>query len=164
VNKITTVAVPAAVLIAAVAGCSSSAAPEPHTASASASTSAAAAQTCHQLYQAWKTGPEKAIVDGPLKTDLKHVQGAGANDDLSAMRKALISIGRDAKALRANPIPACADPKGYWPRFLSLLQASGDNARTASGLFGLVAAEAPLKKIVPVENKLSAELKATGAR
>ena len=58
-------------------------------------------------------------------------------------------------------MPACADPKGYWTRMLADIRASGDNARIASGLAGLIAAEVPLKKVRPLTTKLGAEIKHT---
>lgn len=60
-----------------------------------------------------------------------------------------------------DPAPACADPHGYWRQILARIKAAGDNAGTASGLTGLILAEAPLKAIPALEKKLDAELKRT---
>ncbi|MGH3171342.1 MAG: hypothetical protein ACRDN0_36460 [Trebonia sp.] len=66
-----------------------------------------------------------------------------------------------AAVLRRYPMPACADPHGYWKAVLARIKAAGDNAGTNSGLFGLLVAEAPLRGVPALENKLDAELKKT---
>jgi len=33
-------------------------------------------------------------------------------------------------------MPACADPRGYWEKILTRIQAAGDNAGADSGLSG----------------------------
>jgi hypothetical protein len=30
----------------------------------------------------------------------------------------MVKVGRDARALSAYKMPACADPKGYYPKWL----------------------------------------------
>jgi hypothetical protein len=81
--------------------------------------------------------------------------------DLPKMQAALKRTGRVATELAAYPIPRCADPKGYWPRILALLQAAGDNARSGSGLAEIMMAVAPLREVKSFESKLGAELKKT---
>jgi hypothetical protein len=132
------------------------------TTASSAPTSAAPATpaSCHQQYKAWKTGPAKAEAK-KLAGALKSVQSAGASDDLVLIESGLKRSGRIAHQLQALPMPACADPKGYWKRSLADIRASGDNAGTASGLMGLIAAEVPLKKVPPLTTKLGAEIKHT---
>ena len=56
-------------------------------------------------------------------------------------------------------MPACADPGGYWMQVLAHIKAAGDNAGSASGLGGLLLAEAPLKQVPGMEQKLTQELK-----
>ena len=58
-------------------------------------------------------------------------------------------------------MPACADPAKYWQQVLSEVKAGGDNAGSTSGLGGMLLALEPLKKVPPLETKLSAELKRT---
>jgi len=58
-------------------------------------------------------------------------------------------------------MPACADPHGYWKQILTRIKAPGDDAGAASGLTGLLLAEAPLKTVPGLEKKLGAELKRT---
>lgn len=116
--------------------------------------------TCKQQYAAWKTGPAHAQAM-TLKADGKALDAAGSSEDIKMILSSLKTIGADATALQAYPMPACADPKGYWPQVLADMKAAGDNADGASGLGGLLLAEAPLKKVQPLETKLNAELAKT---
>jgi hypothetical protein len=149
----------AALTLAACGGSTPAAAP-----TVAATKSVTAAQACKQSYDAWKTGPAKTIETGKLEPALKRVQAAGASEDLSELRSALEATGRAARDLKAYPMPVCADPRGYWPQMLALLQASGDNARSSSGLSALLLAEAPLQKVPGIEGKLTAELKRDAAK
>ena len=71
------------------------------------------------------------------------------------------SSGRDAGQLEQYPMPACADPAGYWTQMLADLKAAGDNAGATSGLGGLITAMAPAEKVKPLDTELSAELART---
>jgi hypothetical protein len=130
-------------------------APASATAVAAATHPAAAAPTCKQQYHAWRYSP----AGKKLKADLGAVESAGATDDIPVMLATLKTAGADAAAM--DPAPACADPHGYWKQILARIKAAGDNASTASGLTGLVLAEAPLKDVPGLEKKLDAELKRT---
>jgi hypothetical protein len=113
-----------------------------------------------QQYSAWKHGP--ALAPGKrLVAALNAVQSAGTSEDIPAMTAALKTAGSAAVDLGRYPIPACADPHGYWGAVLARIRAAGDNAGTASGLSGLILAEAPLKDVPGLEAKLDAELKRT---
>jgi hypothetical protein len=164
--------VPAAagLVVLALAGCGSASTPsgapaaQAVTLTASASPSATAvALTCKQKYDAWKTGPAKAIETGQLEPALKKVTAAGSSEDLVLLRSSLMATGRAAVKMEAYPMPPCADPKGYYAQFLGLIQAAGDNAKASSGLGALILAEAPLEKVPAVERKLDAELKKDAA-
>jgi hypothetical protein len=149
----------------AAAGCGGQhAAPTAATATAAASTAAAthpaAAPSCKQQYKTWKYGPARPV-GKKLTATLKAVQSAGATEDLPATLAALKKAGKTAARLESYPMPACADPRGYWEKILARIQAAGDNAGAGSGLSGLILAEAPLKDVPGLEAKLSAELKRT---
>lgn len=116
--------------------------------------------TCHQQYESWKKAA--APQARKMKNAVKRVESASHAADITRMESGLKSAGRAASALRrSHPVPRCADPAGYYSRFLGYITASGDNARSASGLGGLILAEVPLKRVVPVEKKLDAELDRT---
>ena len=122
------------------------------------SASAAKPLTCKQRYDAWKTGPAHAQ-GKQFDADLSKVSAAGSAEDITALASALKTAGADATALEQYPMPACADPDGYWAQMLTRIKAAGDNAGSASGLGGILLAEAPLKQVPGLEQKLSAELK-----
>lgn len=121
---------------------------------------AARPASCKQQYASWKTGSARA--DGKqLTADLAKVTKASDSEDIPELTSALKTAGADAGALQAYPMPACADPAGYWGQILSRLKAAGDNAGVSSGLGSLLAAEAPLQSVPGLESKLTAELKRT---
>jgi hypothetical protein len=122
------------------------------------SAGAAKPLTCKQQYDAWKTGPARAP-GKQFEADLSKVSGAGSADDIMALTSALKTAGADATALEQYPMPACADPGGYWAQMLARIKAAGDNAGSASGLGGILLADAPLKQVPGLQQKLSAELK-----
>jgi hypothetical protein len=122
------------------------------------SASAAKPLSCKQQYNAWKTGPAHAR-GKQLAADLNKISAAGNVEDITALTSALEAVGADAAALEQYPMPACADPDGYWGQMLARIKAAGDNAGSASGLGGILLAEAPLKQVPGLQQKLSAELK-----
>ena len=147
-------------LIAAAAACSAHpavSASATASATAVATHSAAEPPSCKQQYHAWRYSPASK----KLKASLSAVQSASTTDDIPAMLTALKTAGADAAAMEDHPAPACADPRGYWKQIFARVRAAGDNASTASGLTGLILAEAPLKAVSALEKKLTAELKRT---
>ena len=150
----------AAAAVAMLAGCgTTTTTPAISATGGAAATHTSAPLSCKQQYKTWKYGPARAIVKQQLGPALKAVTAAGSVQDLLKMQAALKRTGRVAAELAAYPIPRCADPKGYWPRMLALLQAGGDNASTSGGLAGLLAAMGPLQSVKGIEAKLGAELK-----
>jgi hypothetical protein len=150
-------ALPALAAVVALTACGTHAATTSSTAAAPATTAAA---SCHDQYQAWKTGAGKAKAKQLVKA-LDSLQSAG--EDLVLMTDALKRSARIAHQLQAYPIPRCADPAGYWRKTLADIRAGGDNASTSSGLAAVILAMAPLKEVPPLERKLTAELKKTTA-
>jgi hypothetical protein len=114
--------------------------------------------TCAQQYQAWRTGPANAP-GKKLEADAAALTKAA--DDIPVMTSDLKAVGTDATALGAYPMPACADPAGYWQQYLSAMKAAGDNAGSASGLSALILAEVPLKQVPAIQSRLTAELAKT---
>lgn len=138
----------------ALAGHGSTAAP--------AAAAVAKTETCKQQYAAWKTSPARAGVN-KMGAAMQKVQSAADAGDIPETDSDLKAAGNDAAALRAYPMPACADPAGYWPRILTDIKAGGDNAGSSTGLGGMILAMEPLKKVGPLEKKMHAELKRTTA-
>lgn len=164
-----------AILILAMTGCGGSAptassharsllAPSSAASSGTRQAPAQTATTCRQQYDAWKGNGAATLMAKQLTADLGRVQTAGSDEDIVALRSALIATGATAAKLASYPaMPACADPHGYWRKMLGYLRAAGDNASAASGLGALLLAEAPLEKVPAVEAKLTAELKKAAA-
>jgi hypothetical protein len=116
--------------------------------------------TCADQYANWKGGPANAA-GKQAEADAAAVSAAGKSEDITEMDSSLKALGADAAALQAYPMPACADPAGYWQQYLSAMKAAGDNAGTASGLGALILAYAPLKQVPAIQSKLTAELAKT---
>jgi hypothetical protein len=148
----------AAVVVIAVAAVALGGTSKPSAAAAAA----AKTETCKQQYAVWKTGPAKAGAD-KIVADLGKLQSAANAEDIPETDADLKAAGDDANALKAYPMPACADPAGYWPQVLTDIKAGGDNVGSASGLGGMILAMAPLKMVQQLETKLGAELKRTTA-
>ena len=114
--------------------------------------------TCPEQYANWKSGAPAAA---KAQSDARALTAAAGSEDIPGVASALEAIGGDAASLQADPMPACADPAGYWPRYLTEIKAAGDNAGTSSGLGALLLAAGPLKQVAGIQGKLSAELERT---
>jgi hypothetical protein len=145
-----------AAAVIALAGCGS------HTAVSSPAghASVAATPSCHQRYETWKSGTAQTRI-AALKSSLVKVQAQGDAEDIPGLSASLKKAGAAASRLDAVKPPRCADPKGLYSKLLARVKASGDNARSASGLTGLLLAEAPLKGLPKIERKLNRELDRT---
>jgi hypothetical protein len=121
---------------------------------------AGAAPSCDQQVRAWA----KRVVPAGTAYDkaTAAVGRASASEDIPALRVALERSGRAAATVEAFPIPGCADPGGYYGKWLDRVKAAGDDARAIGGLEGIEAANAPLKAARGLRHKLDAELKARG--
>jgi hypothetical protein len=119
-------------------------------------------QTCGQQYAAWKAGPAGAEADKMI-AETRRAESAANAGHIPETDADLKAAGNDSAALRAHPVPACADPSGYWPQILADIKAGGDKVGSASGLGGMTLAIAPVKKVQPLEARLGAELKRTTA-
>src|SRR5215467_6816736 len=115
--------------------------------------------SCVEQFHAWRSSEQSALKQ--LANFRHRLQAAVSVQDIEAVRRGLHDLGPVVTALQAHPIPKCADPAGYWHKFLARVKAGADNAGAASGLAGLLLAVAPLKEAKRLEIKLSAELKRT---
>jgi hypothetical protein len=153
---------PATVLaaVAVLAGCGTTVTPSAGGTSA-ASSHTSAPPTCHQQYETWKVRPVLLAAKKNLAADQKALSAAVSSSDVLKMGEVFRALGKVGTVMAANPMPACADPKGYWVAMGDALVAGADNAKAGgSGLGGLLLAEVPLKTLAGLESKLSAELKA----
>jgi hypothetical protein len=143
----------AAGAIIAVAGCSHpapSAAPAKHV----SVTHSAKLVNCPVAYSTWKRGPARRVVAA-----LATVDSAIPAGDTPALTVALKQAGPAVLRAARYPIPACADPKGYWTALLMHVNAAASSSGSASGSTASV--RAALRGVPRIERELSAELKST---
>jgi hypothetical protein len=116
--------------------------------------------SCVQQYRVWSSGPAHAAGEN-LTAALNILQAASSASDIGATSAALKRAGVAARTLAQSPIPACADPRGYWRAVLVGIQDAADNAGTSQGQGALTAAGVALKRMPVLERKLAAELRRT---
>jgi hypothetical protein len=150
----------AAAATVVLAGCGTTGTPAAST-SAAAAAHTSAPPTCHQQYETWKIKPVLLAAKKKLAADQTALNAAVASSDMLKLAQAIKALGQVGAVMAANPMPACADPKGYWVAMDDAMVAGADNAKAGgSGLGGLLLAEVPLKTLKGMESKLPAELKA----
>jgi hypothetical protein len=116
-------------------------------------------RSCLQQYRSWNAGPAHAAGEN-LVAALNGVEAANAALKNSTTNAALRRAGVAATALGHDPIPRCADPKGYWRSVLVQIQTAAASAST-SGQGALVAAAVVLHNMPALDLKLADELKQT---
>ena len=84
---------------------------------------------------------------------------ARASGNPQPLRSALARLMPAAVAAGlAGGIPHCVDPAGLYGDYVTRTYNAGDDARSASGLSGLLAAAAPLSGLTAIESRLAAEV------
>lgn len=140
--------------IAGLTACTHSAAPSaaptvPATATAAPSPTAThtvSAAVCKQRYDAWRQGPGKGVVSSLTAID----SAAARTSQLKAeLKKSKSTLARAS----AHPVPACADPSGYWVVLMMHVTAAAASTDSASTL------TAAMKGVPGITDKLVAELK-----
>ena len=139
---------------AAVAGltaCSSAAAPAAPGAASAASASHGSVRvpvSCSQQYNTWEQGHGKGLI-----ATLNAVSSAETAGDAQVLMTTL-NTSRPAIATAArHPMPACADPRGYWDVLLMHVTAAAATKSSASGV------QAAMQGVPELEHQLTAELK-----
>jgi hypothetical protein len=131
------------------AACSQS--PASTAAPANTGTAASAAPVnCHQQYSAWANGQGKGLI-----ADLSAVSSAATAGDAHVLTVALKNAKPAVARAAHHPMPACADPKGYWSVLLMHVNAA------AAGKGSAKSARAAMQGVPEIEHKLVAELKRT---
>lgn len=152
--KSLTVAAVAAVVLA-LAACGGHASATPPAASLSprpAASSATAALTCKQQGAQWKAEHRRTI--RKFEDALVPFQGGSVT---SAQAHALTAA---AQAMLAAPLPACADPKGYYTQVMANLATAGQ-AASGGGMLSELGALTPMENALTALNELSAEITQT---
>jgi hypothetical protein len=138
------VALAAAIAVVGLTACSTTTAPA---AAPSHHQTVSVPVSCHQQYHAWQRGPGRGLV-AALRT-VSTAGAAGKHHALkAALRKARPAV---ARAIR-HPVPACADPRGYWSVLLMHVNAAVASRHSSSGV------RAAMKGVAKIEHELTAEL------
>ena len=139
---------------AGLTACSSAgtpAAPAAESAPAAASASHGSVRvpvSCSQQYNTWEQGQGKGLVAA-----LNAVSSAETVGDTQALM-ATLNKSKPAIATAArHPVPACADPRGYWDVLLMHVTAAAATKSSPSSV------QAAMKGVPELEHQLTAELK-----
>ena len=150
VKRIALAAAGAAVM--GLAACSHSAAPAvPAAAAAPVSHgSVSVPVSCGQQYRAWEHGPGNGLIAA-----IHAVSVAGTAGDPQVLTVALTNAGPAVARGARHPVPACADPRGYWNVLLMHVNAAVASKASASSV------RAAMQDVPKLESELTAELKGT---
>jgi hypothetical protein len=124
----------------------------PATRAAVSPSATAVALTCKQQGTQWKAANKSAIRE--FKDTLTPFTKGTVS---SAQAKALSSA---ARAMLDAPLPACADPKGYYGQAMANLVTAGA-AASGGGALSELGALAPMENASTLLTELSAELRQT---
>jgi hypothetical protein len=108
------------------------------------------AVSCNQQYSSWEHGQGKGLLTALNAVSSAETAG-NAHVLTVALKKARPAVARAAR----HPIPACADPMGYW----SVLLMHVNSAVTSKGSASSV--RAAMKDVPKIEHKLIVEVKHT---
>jgi len=108
---------------------------------------------CPQRYDASRHGLARKLISA-----IDAVDAASKAYDLPARKAAVKKAGRIVAGAARYPIPACADPRGYWTALLMHVNAAAGSASSESGRASITLA---LKGVPTLKRELSAELKRT---
>ena len=104
--------------------------------------------SCHQQYTVWQQGPGKGLL-AALHT-VSVASRAGDPHVLTVtLKKARPSVARATR----HPVPACADPRGYWTVLLMHLTAATANPATTASV------RAAMQNVPKIEHELATEVK-----
>ena len=104
--------------------------------------------SCSQQYHTWTHGQGKGLIAA-----LHGVSVAGAAGDPQALTVALKKAGPVVAKAAHHPIPACADPRGYWAVLLMHVNAAVASRHSPSTI------RAAMKGVPKIEHELTAEVK-----
>ena len=104
--------------------------------------------SCGQQYRAWNHGEGKGVMDA-LNAVTSATTAKNARALTAALHQARPAV---AKAAR-HPIPACADPSGYWNVLLMHVNAAVSTKASASNV------HAALQEVPKIHNQLVDEVK-----
>jgi hypothetical protein len=106
--------------------------------------------SCSKQYDSWQHGPGKGLIAALDAVSTADTAG-GTHVLTAALQKARPAVARAAR----HPVPACADPMGYWDVLLMHLSAATAGGSSASS------ARAAMTGVPKIEHQLAAELRHT---
>ena len=105
--------------------------------------------SCSQQYNTWDHGPGKGLIAA-----LDAVSSAATVGDTRVLTATLKNTRPAISQAARHPVPACADPRGYWDVLLQHVTAAAASTGSASSM------RAAMKGVPQIEQQLTAELKA----
>ncbi|MBO0884037.1 MAG: hypothetical protein J2P17_27635 [Mycobacterium sp.] len=139
----------AAVAVIGLTACSHSGAPAASsTGTPAAHRSTSVPVSCRQQYHAWQHGSGKGFTAA-----LHAVSVAGIAGDPQALAVALKKAGPIVVRATHHPIPACADPRGYWDVLLMHVNGAVASRHSTASL------QAAMKGIPKIDHNLTIEVK-----
>jgi hypothetical protein len=136
---------------AAVAGltaCSNAAAPATPAAASASHGSVRVPVSCSQQYSTWEQGQGKGLVAA-----LDAVSSAQTAGDVQVLMATLNETRPAIARATRHPVPACADPRGYWDVLLMHVTAAAATKGSTSSV------QAAMKDVPAIDHQLTAELK-----
>ena len=104
--------------------------------------------SCGQQYRTWENGQGKGVM-----STLNAVTSAATAGDAQALTAALHQAAPAVTKAARHPIPACADPSGYWSVLLMHVNAAVSSKASASNV------HAALQDVPKIHSKLVEEVK-----
>ena len=109
--------------------------------------------SCSQRYNTWNHGQGKGLIAA-----LDAVSSAETAGDIQVLTATLMRTRSAVSWATRHPVPACADPMGYWDALLMHVTAAATKTGSASSV------RAAMKGVPKIEHQLTAELKQAAAQ
>jgi hypothetical protein len=136
------------VAVAGLTACSNTGAPTSAPAASASHGTGRTPVSCSQQYHTWQHGPGKGLI--ATLTAVSSAETAGDTKVLKVtLQRARPTVARAAH----HPVPACADPRGYWDVLLMHVNAAAATKQSAASV------RAAMKDVPAIEHQLTAELK-----
>jgi hypothetical protein len=136
---------------AGLTACSNTGAPAAPATPAAASASHGSVRvpvSCSQQYNTWEQGQGKGLIAA-----LDAVSSAATAGDIQVLMTTLKQTSPAIARAARHPVPACADPRGYWDVLLMHVTAAAATKSSTSSV------QAAMKDVPQIEQQLTAELK-----
>jgi hypothetical protein len=130
------------------AACSQAGTPASAPAPSTSHSAVHVAVSCGQQYRTWRNGPGKGVIAA-----LHSVSAAGIAGDTHVLTVALRKAGPAVAEATRHPIPACADPRGYWDVLLMHVSAAVASRHSAASV------RAAMKGVPKIVHQLASEVR-----